>query len=70
MADKLFPHTTTTEKQREAIKEIAYLLSLIDDETGVSMYIGKLTKYYQGKRLWLKAVDEERKKREQETKKN
>lgn len=69
MADKLFPHTTTTEEQREAIKEIAYLLSLIDDETGVSMYIGKLTKYYQGKRLWLKAVDEERKKREQETKK-
>lgn len=44
MADKLFPHTTTTEEQREAIKEIAYLLSLIDDETGVSMYIGKLTK--------------------------
>lgn len=69
MADKLFPHTTTTEEQREAIKEIAYLLSLIDDETGVSMYIDKLTKYYQGKRLWLKAVDEERKKREQETKK-
>ena len=69
MADQLFPHTTTTEEQREAIKEIAYLLSLIDDETGVSMYIGKLTKYYQGKRLWLKAVDEERKKREQETKK-
>lgn len=69
MADKLFHHTTTTEEQREAIKEIAYLLSLIDDETGVSMYIGKLTKYYQGKRLWLKAVDEERKKREQETKK-
>ena len=68
MADKLFPRTTTTEEQREAIKEIAYLLSLIDDETGVSMYIGKLTKYYQGKRLWLKAVDEERKKREQETK--
>ena len=68
MADKLFPHTTTTEEQREAIKEIAYLLSLVDDETGVSMYIGKLTKYYQGKRLWLKAVDEERKKREQETK--
>lgn len=70
MAEKLFPNTTTTEEQREAIKEIAYLLSLIDDETGVSMYIGKLTKYYQGKRLWLKAVDEERKKREQETKKN
>ena len=69
MAEKLFPNTTTTEEQREAIKEIAYLLSLIDDETGVSMYIGKLTKYYQGKRLWLKAVDEERKKREQETKK-
>ena len=69
MADKLFPITNTTEEQRQTIKKIAYLLSLIDDDTGVSMYIGKLTKYYQGRRLWLLAVDKERKLREEQTKK-
>ena len=70
MADKLFPQTNTTEEQRLTIKKIAYLLSLIDDETGVSMYIGKLTKYYQGRRLWLQAVDKERKLREEQDKKH
>lgn len=70
MADKLFPQTNTTEEQRLTIKKIAYLLSLIDDETGVSMYIGKLTKYYQGRRLWLLAVDKERKLREEQDKKH
>ena len=69
-ADKLFPQTNTTEEQRLTIKKIAYLLSLIDDETGVSMYIGKLTRYYQGRRLWLQAVDKERKLREEQDKKH
>ena len=69
MAEKMFPQTNTTEEQRIAIKKIAYLLSLIDDTTGVSMYIGKLTKYYQGSRLWLQAVDKERKQREENDKK-
>ena len=69
MADKLFPHTNTTEEQRMTIKRIAYLLSLIDDDTGISMYIGKLTKYYQGRKIWLLAVDKERKLREEESKK-
>lgn len=69
MADKLFPETNTTEEQRLTIKRIAYLLSLIDDDTGVSMYIGKLTKYYQGRKIWLLAVDKERKLREEEAKK-
>ena len=70
MADKLFPQTNTTEEQRMTIKRIAYLLSLIDDDTGISMYIGKLTKYYQGRKIWLLAVDKERKLREEEDKKS
>ena len=69
MADKLFPQTNTTEEQRMTIKRIAYLLSLIDDDTGISMYIGKLTHYYQGRKIWLLAVDKERKLREEENKK-
>ena len=70
MADKLFPQTNTTEEQRMTIKRIAYLLSLIDDDTGISMYIGKLTHYYQGRKIWLLAVDKERKLREEEDKKS
>ena len=64
MADKLFPLNTTTEEQRQTVKRIAYLLSLMDDETGIAMYIAKLAKY-QGKRLWTQAVDAERKRREE-----
>ena len=69
MADKLFPETNTTEEQRMAIKRIAYLLSLLDDDTGISMYIGKLTHFYQGRKIWQLAIDKERKRREEETKK-
>lgn len=69
LAEKLFPYNNTTEEQRQSIKQIAYLLSLLNDETGVSMYINKLTKYYQGRRLWLQAVDKERKLREEQSKK-
>ena len=69
LADKLFPLANTTEDQRQTVKRIAYLLSLINDETGIQMYIGKLCKYYQGKRLWQQAVDTERKLREESAKK-
>ncbi len=68
LADKLFPLATTTEEQRQAVKRIANLLSLINDETGIQMYIGKLCKFYQGKRLWQQAVDAERKAREESAK--
>ena len=68
-ADKLFAVSTTTEEQRDNIRQIAYLLSLLNDNTGIAMYIGKLTKYYAGRRIWLQAVDNERKRREEETKK-
>ena len=68
LADKLFPLANTTEEQRQTVKRIAYLLSLINDETGIQMYIGKLCKFYQGKRLWQQAVDAERKAREESAK--
>ena len=68
-ADKLFAVSTTTEEQRDNIRQIAYLLSLLNDSTGIAMYIGKLTKYYAGRRIWLNAVDNERKRREEENKK-
>ena len=68
-ADKLFAVSTTTEEQRDNIRQIAYLLSLLNDTTGIAMYIGKLTKYYAGRRIWLNAVDNERKRREEENKK-
>ena len=69
MADKLFANNNTTEEQRQTIRKIAYLLSLLDDSTGVSMYIGKLTKYYQGRKIWQLAVDNERKRNEEQQKK-
>ena len=68
LADKLFPLANTTEEQRQAVKRIAFLLSLMSDDTGVQMYIGKLCKFYQGKRLWQQAVDAERKAREESAK--
>ena len=69
MADKLFANNNTTEEQRQTIRKIAYLLSLLDDSTGVSMYTGKLTKYYQGRKIWQLAVDNERKRNEEQQKK-
>lgn len=69
LADKLFANNNTTEEQRQTIRKIAYLLSLLDDSTGVSMYIGKLTKYYQGRKIWQLAVDNERKRNEEQQKK-
>lgn len=69
LAEKLFPLNNTTEEQRQTLSRIAYLLSLINDETGISMYVAKLVKFYPGKKLWMQAVDAERKRREeQETK--
>ena len=69
LAENLFPLANTTEEQRQTVKRIAYLLSLVNDETGIQMYIAKLCRFYQGKRLWQQAVDAERKLREETAKK-
>ena len=70
LAGKLFPLNNTTEEQRQTIREIAYLLSLIDDETGISMYIAKLSKFYSGRTIWSQAIKNEKKRREEEDKKS
>jgi DNA primase len=36
---------------------LAYLLSLIDDDTKVSLYINSLTKYNKSKIIWKKAIE-------------
>ena len=57
-AKKAFAFAQTTEKQRVVVREIAYLLMLLGDETGVSMYVDELTKINGGtKRLWIQAID-------------
>ena len=57
MADKLFPLCENTEQKSDIIKRLAYLLSLIDDETKVSLYINSLTKYNKSKIIWKKAIE-------------
>ena len=70
-AKKAFAFAQTTEEQRVVVREIAHLLTLLDDETGVSMYIDKLTKINGGtKRLWKQAIEEERKRIEEQEKQN
>ena len=70
LAEKLFPLNNTTEERRQTIRRIAYLLSLLDDQTGVEMYISQLGRFYQGKRVWQQAVDTERKRREEQEKRS
>ena len=57
MADKLFPLCENTEQKSDVIKQLAYLLSLIDDDTKVSLYINSLTKYNKSKVIWKKAIE-------------
>ena len=65
-ADKQFAHTNTTEDKSGVVKEVATLLSLVDDTTKVNMYITELTKYHPGKRFWQQAIEEQRKRAEEE----
>lgn len=65
-AEKHFPISNTTEEKSEVVKQVAQLLSLIDDSTKVNMYIADLTQYHPGKRFWQQAIEEQRKKAEEE----
>ncbi len=64
-AEKAFPLAQTTEEQRVVVREIAYLLSLLDDDTGAAMYIDRLTRLNGTKRLWKQAIDDEKRRREE-----
>ena len=50
------------------VREIAYLLTLIDDPTGVSMYVDKLSAISGKKTLWREAINAEKKRIEEEEK--
>lgn len=64
LAAKLFETSGNTEQKSDAVKQIAHLLSFIDDDTKLTMFIDALTKYHRGKLFWQKAVENERTRRD------
>lgn len=67
-AAKTFGTAQTTEDQRVVVREIAYLLTLVDDPTGVSMYIDRLSHITGKKSLWKEAISAEKKRIEEDEK--
>mgnify|MGYP004618813893 CR=1 FL=1 len=67
-AAKTFGTAQTTEEQRVVVREIAYLLTLVDDPTGVSMYIDRLSHITGKKSLWKEAISAEKKRIEEDEK--
>ena len=63
LAAKLFETSGNTEQKSDAVKQIAHLLSFIDGDTKLTMFIDALTKYHRGKLFWQKAVENERTRR-------
>ena len=64
LAAKLFETSSNTEQKSDAVKQIAHLLSFIDDDTKLTMFIDALTKYHRGKLFWQKAIENERTRRD------
>ena len=64
LAAKLFETSGNTEQKSDAVKRIAHLLSFIDDDTKLTMFIDALTKYHRGKLFWQKAIENERTRRD------
>ena len=64
LAAKLFETSGNTEQKSDAVKRIAHLLSFIDDDTKLTMFIDALTKYHRGKLVWQKAIENERTRRD------
>ena len=61
VADLLFEENMTTEEKGKVVNQIAALLVHIKDDTTLEMYMSSLVKYGQTKRIWLKAVEKQRK---------
>lgn len=59
MAAKLFVRRQNTEQKSDAVKQVAYLLTFLEDDTKLSMYIDALTRYHRGKLFWKKAIESE-----------
>lgn len=64
LAAKLFETSGNTEQKSDTVKRIAHLLSFIDDDTKLTMFIDALTKYHRGKLFWQKAIENERTRRD------
>lgn len=59
MAAKLFVRSQNTEQKSDAVKQVVYLLTFVEDDTKLSMYIDALTRYHRGKLFWKKAIESE-----------
>ena len=59
VAAKLFSVSTNTEQKSDAVRHVANLLTFVEDDTKLSMYIDALTQYHRGKLFWQKAVENE-----------
>lgn len=64
LAAKLFETAANTEQKSDAVKQIAHLLSFIDDDTKLTMFIDALTRYHRGKLFWQKVIENERTRRD------
>ena len=69
-ARKQFPTIKTNDDKSRVVSEVARLLALIDDPTKTSIYIDSLTEFHKGKTFWRQAIDNERKKAEEEAAKS
>lgn len=57
-----FLRITTTEEKASAIKDIAEMLALLNDNIKEEMYIGQLNQLYKSKNLWQNAINAAKKK--------
>lgn len=65
-ARKHFPTITTNDDKSRVVSEVARLLAKIDDPTKTNIYIDSLTQFHKGKTFWRQAIDNERRKAEEE----
>lgn len=65
-AKKKFPVCKTTEQQSLVFKEVAHLLSLLDDKMRMTMYITELVKVNGIRKIWQQAVDDETERNEKD----
>lgn len=57
-----FLNVDTTEEKSTAIKDIAEMIALLDDQIKEEMYISQLNQLYKGKNLWQNAINAAKKK--------
>lgn len=60
-ADLLFKPGMTTDQQSKSVMEIADILTFVQDDTTLEMYISQLTKYVPQKNVWRKSIEKQNK---------